>query len=93
MSRNAWEAIEANVFVECEKAGKPRESGEARQAGKGGMCGTFKGTSGNSRAVRTLCTTEGPPCPGLIPPAARQGLTPEPPPQGPTQPNMDPEGL
>ena len=89
VSWNAWEepaeAIEANVFVECEKVGKPRESGEARQAGKGGVSGTFKGTSGNSRAVRTLCTAEGPPCPGLIPPAARQGLTPKPP-KGPPSP-------
>lgn len=64
MSRNAWEepaeAIEAKVCVEREKAGKPREFGEARQAGKGGVGGTFKGTSGISPAVRTLCTAQGP---------------------------------
>lgn len=56
VSRNAWEepagAIEAKVCVECEKPGKPREFGEARQAGKGGVGGTFTGTSGNSPAVR-----------------------------------------
>ena len=47
MPGNAWEepakAIEAKVCVKCGKAGKPREFPEARQAGKGGVGGYFKG--------------------------------------------------
>ena len=38
------EAIEADICVECEKAGKPRAFWKARQAGKGGLNGNFKGT-------------------------------------------------
>ena len=53
------EAIEADICVECEKAGKPRAFWKARQAGKGGLNGNFKGTEGNSWKVRTLCTADG----------------------------------
>ena len=37
-------AIEAQGPVECEKAGNPRVVWKARQAGKGGVGGHFKGT-------------------------------------------------
>ena len=54
-----WE-LRPRYGVEYEKVGKPREFLEARQAGKGGVGGHFKGTSGNSRAVRALCTADSP---------------------------------
>ena len=38
------EAIETTGPVECEKVGKPRVFWKARQAGKGGVGGHFKGT-------------------------------------------------
>lgn len=38
------EAIEANICVGCEKAGKPRAFWKARQAGKRGVSSNFKGT-------------------------------------------------
>lgn len=43
-SEEPAEAIESNVCVECEKAGKYRAFRKARQAGKGGVGGNFKGT-------------------------------------------------
>lgn len=46
--------------VECEKAGKPSAVWKARQFGKGGVAGHVKGTQGNSRAVRSVGTADGP---------------------------------
>ena len=72
-----WE-LRPRYGVEYEKVGKPREFLEARQAGKGGVGGHFKGTSGIPRQLG-LCAllTALAPIPGLILFASWQGLKPK----------------